>query len=158
MASGCVLSDPPEYGTVKQTPPIFDLLGAEPSVFKTIISPTDGIVSINVPFRSEDGGDTLYAALILDYPDGELKSVLPKIPGGTFEDKDRQVVMDARMPLTPGCHQLSLILTHGNNLTAQGDPIDDKDTAVATWFVSVGDGEAGAIPLSECPSESTGAP
>jgi hypothetical protein len=156
LCLGCVLADPPEHGKAEQTPPMLYANQAVPPVYEVLnVSPGDRI-SFNVPLRSEDVGEALQADLYLNYsitnPDRleatQTKSVF--ISPGTFEDRQRDVNMqwDVRVGTKPGCHQLTIAVTHIGN--AQIGKLDD--IATVTWWVNVSDNETSPNQMKDCPT------
>ncbi|MGC4091233.1 MAG: hypothetical protein QM756_25820 [Polyangiaceae bacterium] len=67
--SGCIVADPPQYQDAERTPPLLDTWGAIPSPLSIIVldHSTTTKLEVSVPVRSEDQGDSLFAALHLDY-------------------------------------------------------------------------------------------
>lgn len=161
MASGCVLSDPPEYGTVKQTPPFLQLDGATPSIYfvKTLDANASQPPSITAQVRSEDAGDELTAVLFFDYAPGNLQNKgtlagIQTIAPSTIDNLRSFTVFWNIPPNTSGCHQVSMVLTHTNNLDPLKQPIDTSDVAYATWWYDITDDTVEPAPppalASEC--------
>ncbi len=142
MASGCVLSDPPTYGTVKQTPPYLDFDSAIPSTYGVTDIDTSDTGQITIDVRSEDAGEELTAQLFFDYdpskpPPGTIQT--RRLPANTI-DQSRTISMTWQ-PQTAGCHQVTMVVTHTPNLNfATNQPIDTSDTAYATWWFNIDDG------------------
>lgn len=162
MASGCVLSNPPEYGTVKQTPPFLQLDGADPSIY--FVSKIDpGAQSISIQVRSEDAGEELTARLYLDYdpsslgPDGGLPVLNEvgsrRLPPSTL-DTIRTISVQWTAQ-TAGCHQVTMVVTHTPNLDFDtNQPIDTTDVAYATWWFNVDD-QTGEHKVDDCAPKKT---
>lgn len=168
MASGCVLSDPPEYGTVKQTPPFLQLDKAIPSTY--FLNEVDRGAQqprITVDVRSEDAGEPLEAVVFWDYDpklvneDGGssakvvgTKDILP----ATLEESRTFNVLWS--PLDEGCHQVTMIVTHASNLDENKIPIDREDVATATWWFKVVNSDVTTQPppidIDDCPKPTAG--
>ncbi len=160
VITSCVVSNPPEYSSAEQTPPLLVLLDADPLVGKVVGVPVGERLSLNVPVRSEDApGDELIARLYLDYGNLETEEVqapLVLLPRGSYDDVERRVEMTWVVPqLQPGCRQLSLVVTHRSNLDPNGRPLDNRDTAVAVWWLNVSDTNSDN-PMSDCITQAFG--
>lgn len=141
MASGCVLSDPPEYGTVKQTPPFLQLDKADPSPYHVTTLNVNEVEPISVAVRSEDAGDPLSATLYLDYvPNAEAVNELTsrEVAASVLEDDTREISI-SWTPQSAGCRQLTMVVTHKKNLTKDNRPIDLTDVAYVTWWYLITD-------------------
>jgi hypothetical protein len=138
MASGCVLSDPPEYGTVKQTPPFLQLDKADPSPYQVTTLNVNEVEPISVAVRSEDAGDPLSATLYLDYvpsPNAAVTELTSReVAASVLEDDTREISI-SWTPQEAGCRQLTMVVTHKKNLTKDTNrPIDLTDVAYVTWW------------------------
>ncbi|MEZ4220142.1 MAG: hypothetical protein R3B13_04365 [Polyangiaceae bacterium] len=153
--TSCVVSDPPQYESPAQTPPLLVLLDALPLVNSVIRVNSGTRVDINVPVRSEDrAGDELIARLYVDYDlDTEaVQAPLVFLPPGTY-DQERNVQMTWQVPpLQPGCRQLMLVVTHRSNLSDSSRPLSNQDTAVAVWWLNINDDNDENL-VSGCPSQ-----
>ncbi|HMR05306.1 MAG TPA: hypothetical protein PKA88_06000 [Polyangiaceae bacterium] len=149
------MSDPPEYSNPAATPPLLVLLEAFPSVGKVQIVNTGDLMLMAVPVRAEDQpGDELIARLYLDFRlDTEaVQAPLAILPVGSYDD-ERSIDMSWVVPqLDPGCRQLMLVVTHRSNLDSAGRPLQNRDTAVAVWWLNVNDASSDN-PMSACPKE-----
>jgi hypothetical protein len=161
LAAGCVVSDPPEYGLAKRTPPFLDLNGADPKVFERLDVQPGSVRALTVPFRSEDAGDSLIAQLYLDYnisinevPQERLQAFNNLQPSTLDDEAKRTVDFNWNVPVTKGCYQLTMVLTHSQNLD-RAKPIDFSDVAFAIWWVNVGDSDSSN--LVNCPPNGGGA-
>jgi hypothetical protein len=140
MASGCVLSDPPEYGTVKQTPPFLQLAKSVPTPFQLNPATTNELSTVSVSVRSEDAGKPLRAVLFRNYdPQSQQIDELASrdIAPSVLEDDTRTASL-RWLPLSDErCVQLTVLVTHTENLTKDNEPIDAEDVAYATWWFLV---------------------
>jgi hypothetical protein len=143
----CIVSDPAEYGVAKQSPRFLDARNAKPSVLHHHPLDLGQTFSVNVPVRSEDTGDELF----LDYGIVGKRTLLGfrELAPGKFEES-RSIDIPAEI-LLPGCHAVSLVVTHRSNLTENNEPIRSDDTAILTWWVNVDDD--GSNLMSECPAK-----
>ncbi len=154
VVAGCVVSDPPEYGVGKQTPPFLDLTLTQPNIFHRVDLAKFQQLKINVPVRSEDAADGLVGLLILNnnvFENGESKEQLQGfqiLNPSTFDDTKRSFDFTWSANLAKGCYQLSLVVTHSGNLNGN-EPKRTEDTAFATWWVDVDDD--GTNVLQDCP-------
>ncbi len=160
MLSGCVVEDPPPYAEPQQTPPWLDLRQAVPLLDQIIVRTKGDRIQFNIPVRSEDAGDDLFAFLLFDYKgEGTDPRVLDiaQLKPSTFDDPDREdIVFDWTIDdgVENGCHRLTLLATHKANLNlAAGLPevFDKSDVAIAVWWAdinTIGD----SAQLQDCPS------
>jgi len=160
MLSGCLVDDPPPFTPPQKTPPRLDTNKALPSTDEVISKVSGELIPFSVPVTSEDAGDPLSAVLLLDYGgDGTISDFVNGWPGpaSTLNDKSRVVSVPWRvrppMAITPGCHRLTLRVTHTSNLVKDQLVlvIDSEDLAVANWFVNVNVTPENANKLADCP-------
>lgn len=150
--TGC-LDEPPEYTAAVRIPPIVDFSKLEPSsaVVQQVVA-GDPILTLHVPFRSEDLADQVIAVLFLDRMPGEMPRVLidEKKDPSTF-DQIRAFDLDVPDLGTPGCHTLTLLLTHVSNTTAFRFDVADESLATrVTWVLAVHKSPTDIV-LSDCP-------
>jgi hypothetical protein len=155
VTPGCVVSDPPEYGVARQTPPFLDLGQAEPQVFVLREVPSGDQQTFKVGVRSEDAGDELLAQLYLDYLISEPPPLLNfvRVPPSTFDDTSRKIEIPFLVPNRPGCHQVSMVVTHSSNLGPTNKPIVPSDVGIATWWVSIDEDDQDPSLVRDCPSQ-----
>jgi hypothetical protein len=157
VVAGCVVSDPPEYGLVKQTPPFVDLSGASPAVF-TVTSKSPGeVVSPSVDFRSEDAGDDVVALLYLNWSIAGKEDFqdINLLPASTFDQPRKASGISWPVEQKDvGCQQLSLILVHRSGYnTLQKKPATGAQYAIVTWWFNITDPQNPQdVLLTECPS------
>jgi hypothetical protein len=155
VAVGC-LEEPPEYTAAVRIPPIVNFSQVVPafSVVQQVMVGADTI-HIEVPFRSEDLDEEVLAVMLLDSVPGELPQVISdqKLPPSTFEDMSRTVSTDVTDFGSPGCHTLTLLLTHVSNTSAfRFEVIDESLATRVMWVLAVNTSPAD-IPLSDCPTQ-----
>lgn len=160
MLSGCLVEDPPPYTEPQQTPAWLDLRQAVPLIDQVLVRSRGDRVPFNVPVRSEDAGDDLFAFLLLNYM-GESTNPrvldIAQLKPSTFDDPDREDIVfdwtvDATVP--EGCQRLTLLATHKANLNlAAGLPevFDKSDVAMAVWWADIGRDVQNSARLQECP-------
>lgn len=167
FAAGC-WRDPPTYEDAQQIPPFIVVEKTQPPpwVFKRIQSGDTPTQFFTVVFFSEDLGDPVRAIVYVDTLPGDSTStaaskardqgapgIILEIPPGSF-DQERSVTFPVT-DLTPGCHAVSVLLTHASNLIT-GDvdgaaTIVDKDlVARMVWWLEV-ESEFG-VEVSDCPT------
>jgi hypothetical protein len=174
FASGCIVADPPLYEEPPPTPPVFDLNRAEPNVSQVVV--LDRSVSrvtlreFRVPFRSDDKGQRVRAALHIDWGATEAREsfvVNTDVSPSTFDDTSRELLLPLRQNdvgfLTPGCHTLTIIAAHDDNWDKlENRPIPaqaEDDTAMVTWWANVVDRpEIDPYTLINCPRALEGMP
>jgi hypothetical protein len=151
---GC-LDNPPTYAPRGQRPPFVIAGQVVPPIGAVYEGPIP--VQINVPFRSEDVNIQLVARLYQDLVPGAnegVQTIEQDVPAGIYEDTERSVTLDWRLPLE-GCHSLTLILTYFDNFVAAG-PLDDSLAARVVWWLNVDDVE-GDVTMSSCPGSAQSA-
>jgi hypothetical protein len=164
----CLVTSTTEFPEPRATPPFLHLTGA-------LATPTGGIgvpvtkvvvldpkkpdlpVAFSADVQSEDRGRSLLARVYIDYGSTSAGARNPfgggdQLPPGTF-DQVRRIAAYASTSFIadsmakPGCHTATLVVTHKwDNLNDV--PERQDDTAIAVWFVLVGDG---TTPMATCP-------
>lgn len=127
---GCV--DPaPTYDGQSRLPPYVVMASVIPN--PGIVSVVEnGVLSFEVPFRSEDLGKPVSAVFSVD---SEFHSDLEYGPS-VFADETRKV--EQVVDLDEGCHQIQLMLTHADNIRRPGiPPIDGSLAAWVYWWAVV---------------------
>lgn len=157
LLPGCLQAGPPDYKDPAQTPPVLDLNSAVPSVLDVLnVDTTSGeTIPFNVQVRSEDRGVDLSADLYVDYGSSaqQVENAFATVPASTFSDTNREIRLTWTVPssalLTPGCHQLTLLVTHATNY-----PVirNSADVALATWWLNVDDDSQSPNTLASCPT------
>ena len=168
LLSGCIVTDPPQYEEPTRTPPILDLLNARPVLGDVIvIDRTDNDdandrVELSIPVRSDDQGEFLKAALWVDVSFGSafFTDRQTKVPPSTLDDEARSINLSwtvKDLPRKPGCHPLTLLVSHESNwdeFNFMPDPIKaQNDTAVATWWMNLDPQPGDEFTLRDCPSK-----
>ena len=160
MLSGCLVDDPPPFTPPQKTPPRLDYSRALPGLDRPITKTSGELIPFSIPVTSEDAGDPLSAVLLLDYAgDGTPSDFVNGWPGpaSTLNDKTRVVSVPwfvrPAMAITPGCHRLTLRVTHSSNLVKDQLVlvVDKEDLAEAYWFVNVNVSPENANLLVNCP-------
>jgi hypothetical protein len=146
--AGCLVSDPPQYEEPGITPPFLDLVAATPLPGRIIAREFQNgdAVPFDVPFRSEDNGESLRFAMYRNFsfaaglsPDQII--IHPRtLPPGTFDETDRAIRFDAEIKASAGCHQLTLLVAHTSSwdeTIVRPHPLRSiGDTAMATWWLN----------------------
>lgn len=147
--AGCVVPEPEDKTAPTRTPPILDLARARPFVG-------------SVPVRSNDQGTKLLAGLSLNFSFARMnKPVLRDLRASTMDNLSRRLEFDFDFTgeaATPGCSQLSLLVTHEDNWDySMGSPKWPDalpDTATAMWWVNVAPSAGQESTLRDCPNPS----
>ncbi|MBN1612507.1 MAG: hypothetical protein JW940_38105 [Polyangiaceae bacterium] len=157
LAGGCIVADPPDSSDPEKTPPLLLLSQANPPVYEVkdlVKSSVPAQVPINVPVRSEDAGDKLYALLYKNWNLGGRRSDYIQastviLAPSTFDDTGRMIstVWDYQ-DASRGCTQLTLMVTHASNFDLAIGYINPADIAIASWFFNIDDD--GTNTLSSC--------
>lgn len=168
LLSGCIVADPPQYEEPRRTPPILDLVSAQPLLRNVIlIDRTDNDdandkVELKVPVRSDDQGDFLKAALWVDFSfdSAFFTDSHTTVPPSTLDDQTRSITLSWRvkeLPRKPGCHPLTVLVSHEINwddANFMPDPIKaQNDMAVATWWMNLDPKPGDEFTLRDCPSK-----
>lgn len=165
-ASGCIVPEPPTYDPRSSTAPVLETFDANPTNLFPTSLPGDRVpgFQFTVPFRSEDSGEEVWAGLYIDW--GTNLSPLPnnyrRYEPSTYEDDERQIDITIKGSLSPGCHTVSLFVTHMSNtlVDMSGELYLNEDAAkgdlgVATWFFNVDPPATDPTTLSRCPARTT---
>jgi hypothetical protein len=155
--TGCLIAEAPTYGAPRRTVPVIDDLSVTPlpSFFLSVKSGVAQRFSMTV--RSEDAGESLIAAWVIDYEDAQERElplgVAAKVPARAADQPKTltcDFIPDSRV--TKGCHSLTLLVMHERSFDdVKRLPLDDAkdDVAAITWFVQVetlGSGDEAACP------------
>lgn len=163
--SGCIVADPPEYEDPGRTPPFLNLALATPRILDVqVINHSDTISTnddfeVNVPVRSDDQGEELWAFLHLDYSylNSPVRPGRKNISASTLSDVSRRIDVLLDLPSTvSGCHQATLIVAHAKSfdfVTETPKPTAKDDVAIATWWLNIiTDPNADPYDLTDCPN------
>jgi hypothetical protein len=166
---GCLVTADPVSYEPAQTPPIIVSSGLDPDPRDILLIGGDmgvGRLDFTASVLSEDAGESVKVRLYIDYgmPINE-ESIRPfrfswaffsPLPPATLAEGARPLGedvewVDGNFPLQPGCHRLTLIVSHEFEDTT-GCPKDLNDSSQITWqFRQCGLGECLPI-LEDCPS------
>lgn len=163
---GCIVPEPPTYDPPSPTAPVLDTFGANPTNLYPTSLPGDRVpgFQLTVPFRSEDSGEEVWAGLYIDW--GTNPSPLPnnyrRYEPSTYDDDKRRIDITIRGSLSPGCHTVSLFVTHMSNTLVDksgelylNEDAAEGDLGVATWFFNVDPPATDPTTLSRCPARPT---
>lgn len=117
--------------------------------------------------RSDDGDRPLQYFVFLDYEQADWTSPAKRrmsrlfakaAPSSTF---DQVVGLDTdpfQLPptLSPGCHTVTLVVTHGYDWFEEQPILDDGATAMRTWWLDVKDSNGSSVTLDTCWGAVTG--
>jgi hypothetical protein len=170
LASGCYFSPPPLPDDPSSERPNLNLSGAVPSTFHVLnLRDMDGPVNFTIPFTSVDAGDAVVWSLWANYnmlgDDNkskqrlQTKGSLPTRPdadiglgGAASTERAIQFSWSLSSDLSPGCNQLTLFVTHYNNVPFATDlPRDFSKAAMVTYWVNVNAPLDQAQTLANCP-------
>lgn len=158
--SGCLVDDPPAYRAALRTAPRISGLRAVPRLDEIITYPSNSTepVTFSVPIVSEDAGQEIQARLFLDYSGSRSDLVtLAELPASTLDEGERDlpVVWYPRPGIAPGCHRLTLRVSHTSNWHGLADLFDPSDLDEAYWFAKIYVDPTNINSLVDCPSAST---
>jgi hypothetical protein len=147
LTTGCLVADAPEYGPPQQRPPVINFEFVTPSPYDLlVIEPNAAAKTYTVPVRSEDAGELLVGALIVDWQQPATQLTLDdrEIPASSFDDVSRSYQVETRLDprvVTPGClHTLTALIMHKSNFDGVLDvpkPGVQWDVASVTWQLNV---------------------
>ncbi|MFT3775682.1 MAG: hypothetical protein QM820_60825 [Minicystis sp.] len=177
-STGCLISDPPQFRPAKHTRPFLVEATADPdpravlAVDSTLLGSSQStitfsanVISQDDPVDSTSGSafQQVKAWLYLDYglaqdPLLPYAFVIPPAnelsPGATLDDKSRRVSATWRpalQPVEPGCHTVTLVVSHKfDDLQC---PVCDDDFSTITWQIlrcnrSLGDDDCNKLPVA----------
>lgn len=158
LISGCLIAPPQELERPEQIPPrTFNDQADPPLTSPVAVSSSSGTRTFQVPFVSEDLGETVVGKLYLNYG-GLGEAILvgsAEKTGATIDTMDREMIVawQSREP-APGCYAVTMAITHESNYTNDFPPlpVDDEATAFVTWWVAY-DIELTDVTLYECDSQ-----
>ncbi|MDW8249169.1 MAG: hypothetical protein RMJ98_07695 [Myxococcales bacterium] len=145
---------PPFLNGARATPPLGQVLLVNP-----ITSP---VISFAAFVRSEDAGTELEARLVADWPDTNGTLQVTRLGAGTFNQErllslswdPRAPTLITGKPLSPGCHPITLVVSHQFNLLTN-IPARLEDADFLVWWVFIADPQdatsLSTFDLSTCP-------
>lgn len=133
------LDDAPTYDERERIPPFVIVPSVQPDVNEVVRLPINRSLQISVPFRSEDLGSPLTAVFRLDGVYQGNDGLGPS----SFDDDTRAVEFTLRPELDPGCYQLSMLLTHSDNLIETLNVADESMAAYLYWWIELFDPQTG---------------
>ena len=156
--SGC-LDDPPEYEAPARVPPVVADALVEPDPSRVIqLDAGVDVLSVSVPFRSEDLGSSVVGFFFLDGEPGDGDRRLGDevtVGPSSFEDEGRSIsaLLTGFAQLQRGCYSLTLLLTQRSNIEDFSvDPREDSEaTRVRWWLLLASEDEDRAVLLADCP-------
>jgi hypothetical protein len=159
MLSGCLVDDPPPYVAPRRTAPRLDTTNALPPLNQIIVKNSGELIEFKMPVTSEDAGEPLVGILLFDYGgDGTIQDLLNSgpLPASTLDDPNPRVFSlpwTVRKGVEPGCHSITLRVTHFSNLIPNRSPevLDKKDKDEAYWFANINVSPENANSLVDCP-------
>lgn len=162
---GCLVTSDPVSYEPEPTPPILLTSGLEPDPRRVhLLGDPSGVnvLDIKASVLSEDAGKTVKAALLIDYgyknvlgqPFRFILQSFPELPASTLGYGPRElegISYYLYPPLDPGCHRLTLVVTHEFD-TATGCPKRLVDSDQVTWqFIRCSDDGSCPSALDDCP-------
>jgi len=156
LSGSCLITTDPEFNDPVQTAPFLVVDQATPDPRKIVVlqQADNGPLTFAGFVRSEDVGDDLEVRLLKDYgkPGSGGKPYVASSPGitvqpGTWGQGARPVSAtwtDDELGLAPGCHRLTLMVSH--KFADNGCPDDAGDYDAITWTV-VRCAPEGCLPL-----------
>jgi hypothetical protein len=170
-ASGCFFSPRPLPGDPEAERPNLNLSGAVPPVSQVInVSHGSTPISFTVPFTSVDGGQGVWWFLWANWGlegarrerHGEVPhqaDLDPAMGGAGATERSIQFSWTPSRDIESGCNQLTLFVTHAQNVNFTNlHPTDFSQAAIATFWVNVdaplGEGQT----LVDCPLPAFGGP
>jgi hypothetical protein len=131
VSSGACVNKAPTYDGQKRLPPYVVMASVIPNP-GVVAEIRDGSMAFEVPFRSEDLGESVSAVFFVDSQFVNDLEYGPSI----FADDTRKV--ENLIELDEGCHLVQLMLTHSDNLRRPGSPpIDGSLAALVYWWAIV---------------------
>lgn len=117
--------------------------------------------------RSDDGDRPLQYFVFLDYEQAEWSSPTKRrmarlfakaAPPGTFDDISLLETDPFQLPptLLPGCHSVTLIVTHDYDWFEEQPILDDGRTAIRTWWLDIKDANGSSVTMDSCWGAVTG--
>ncbi len=160
-SSACIVTGSPDFSPPEKTRP--QLIAVTPTTEFIRPAFVDGAfqpTTLQAELLSEDGGDNLQPVLLIDYGfdgpgDVPWRHAAPVdvIAPGTLSEGPRPLSISWTPPsfIQPGCHTLTLLVTHEARGSNPGFwcPADPDDYATLTWFVALCE-ELSTCDYSDC--------
>lgn len=144
--TGCLIAEAPDYGEPRRTTPVIDQDSVYPPPnFVVEVQPDEVEVKFSMTVRSEDAGEQIWAARIIDYEMGdprEIRTGPTQVPARAA-DQPKELNFDFKRDerIDKGCHTLTLLVMHETSYDLSNDqPLDDVsdgDVAAITWWLDV---------------------
>jgi hypothetical protein len=155
VLAGC-LDAPPTYEEPERIPPFIIGNQVIPALNAVVELSPDGIMNINVPFRSEDLGEQVWGVVYVDVPPGQAATMLVRTfvqPPSTYNDESRAISGQITIAGEPGCHSVTLVVSHAFNVLPER-VLDETKAARVVWWVHLKDSEAERTLLEDCITQS----
>lgn len=152
-ASAC-LDAPPTYDDPRRIPPFVIKSQVIPALNALVELEPGEPMDVTVPFRSEDLGANVLAVAYLDVRPGERGTAVNvwESPASNFDDLSRSVGGPVSDTGLPGCHTLTLVVSHDFNFRLDS-VVDESQADRIVWWVHVKDPEGERTLLEECITE-----
>lgn len=158
LVTGCLVDDPPAYVAPQQTAPRIIGTRATPPLDQIIITQRNDVVNFSVPIVSEDAGEVVMGRLVIDFDENASFEPLNDgiIPPSTLDEGERnlQIAWTVRSGYTPGCHRITLRVSHLGNFVSGPRVIDRSDIDEIYWFSNIDVTPQNANALVDCPRPS----
>lgn len=165
LQGSCLATSIDDFPEPAITPPFLNGARSSPPLGQVLL--VDPVTSPAIPFtafvRSEDAGTELEARLVADWPDTNGTLQVTRLGAGSFnEERLLSLTWDPRAPtlitgkpLEPGCHPITLVVSHQFNLLTN-IPARLEDADFLVWWVFLADPAApqglSSFDVSSCPS------
>jgi hypothetical protein len=141
MSFGCLIEDPPPYTQPEKTRPNLNLANSFPPPDQVIVRETNDPIDFRVPFVSEDAGDRVEGALLLDFAGASGAEFLTnaRVDASTLDDDTRElnVSWEVSFWVPSGCVRFTLRVSHSSNFLGGGEVIDEGDVSEAYWWANI---------------------
>jgi hypothetical protein len=159
LVTGCLVDDPPAYRAPQRTPPRIGGPRVLPRLDEIITYRADANQPLvfTIPISSEDVGDQVEGRLYSDYLDAQSNiRRVEKIPASTLDEGERILKMDwtPGNDLAPGCHRITLRVTHAANWRSNAAVYDPADVDEVYWFAKINVDDTRLPTLVDCPDAS----
>jgi hypothetical protein len=155
LLPGCLVDDPPAYTAPQRTAPRIVGTRAVPALDQIIPTNEAEVVPFAVPVISEDAGETVTGKLFLNFADQGFEPIDDtRLPASTIDEGERTLRLSwvVRSDLKPGCHRVTLRVSHTSNFGNGPAVQDPSDVDEVYWFANVNVTPANANVLVACPS------
>lgn len=158
LLGSCLVASPPDFEDPAPDRPNVSVGLVVPAPWRTLaIERNTTTINFTVPFRASYTSEVLIRQLWLNWGlAGEVRLDQDFLEPEQDLENNLTFTWTPDLRVTPGCQQLTFVITHVSNISASEPrrPIDSNLTAFVTWWLNVDPDPTNPNTLVDCPSPS----